>query len=147
MGLVAYIVRRFSPLLNLRCRLTGSDGRRHDPASIGVLGECIACAWLRAQGAKVLYQNYRAPQGGEVDIVARERRLLLFTEVKTRTSVAHGRPYEAVDNKKRKLIRRGANDWLKQLGTREVPWRCDVIEVVLTEGEKPHVHRVENAFS
>jgi hypothetical protein len=44
------------------------------------------------------------------------------------------------------LIERGANEWLRLLGTREIPWRFDVIEVILTDGEKPYVHRVENIF-
>ncbi len=126
--------------------MTGPDGNRIDSAAIGELGERIARDWLRASGAKVLYRNFRAPGGGEVDIVARDGRLLLFTEVKTRTTTGYGRPLEAVDGKKRRLIRKGANAWLSQLGTREIPWRFDVIEVVLLDGEKPRVHRVENAF-
>lgn len=126
--------------------MTASDGKRIASPEVGRLGERIARDWLRARGAKVLYRNFRAPNGGEVDIVAREGRLLLFTEVKTRTRTDHGRPLEAVDEKKRRLIRRGANAWLRQLGTREIPWRFDVIEVVLLDGEKPAVHRVENAF-
>lgn len=95
---------------------------------------------------KILYRNFRAPRGGEVDIVAREGRSLLFTEVKTRRAGGPGRPLEAVNENKRRLIRRGANEWLRLLGTREIPWRFDVIEVVLEEGEKPRIHRVENAF-
>jgi putative endonuclease len=126
--------------------LTGKDGRRLEPAEIGRMGERIARAWLRSRGAKVLFCNYRAPRGGEVDIVARQGKLLLFTEVKTRTSTDFGRPLEAVDKPKRRLIRRGANSWLAELGTREIPWRFDVIEVILQDGEKPRVHRVENAF-
>lgn len=126
--------------------MTTPDGERLDSAAIGELGERIARAWLRARGVKVLYRNFRAPGGGEVDIVAREGTLLLFSEVKTRTRTDFGRPLDAVDEKKRALIRRGANEWLKQLRTREIPWRFDVIEVVLLEGEKPKVHRVENAF-
>lgn len=99
-----------------------------------------------ANGAKILYCNFRAPRGGEVDIVAREGKCLLFTEVKTRRAGGPGRPLEAVNEAKRRLIRRGANEWLRLLGTREIPWRFDVIEVILEEGEKPRVHRVENAF-
>lgn len=94
----------------------------------------------------MLYRNFRAPRGGEVDIVARDGDLLLFTEVKTRTRTDFGRPLAAVDEKKRRLIRRGANAWLRQLGTREIPWRFDVIEVVLIDGKKPQVERIENAF-
>ncbi|MCH7225378.1 YraN family protein [Haloferula sp. A504] len=126
--------------------MTTPDGARLDSAAIGELGERIARDWLRARGVKVLYQNFRAPGGGEVDLVAREGRVLLFTEVKTRTRTDFGRPLDAVGEKKQALIRRGANEWLKQLRTREIPWRFDVIEVILLEGEKPKVHRVENAF-
>lgn len=114
---------------------------------MGELGERIARAWLRARGVKLLYRNFRAPSGGEVDVVAREGKVLLFTEVKTRTSVDHGRPLEAVDRAKQSLIKRGANEWLRLLGTREIPWRFDVIEVVLLDGQRPKVHRVENAFA
>lgn len=113
---------------------------------IGELGERIACAWLRANGCKVLYRNFRGPKGGELDIVARDDRVLAFVEVKTRTSAAWGRPLDAVDKEKQRLIERGANAWLRLLGTREIPWRFDVAEVVLVEGEPPKVNLVKNAF-
>jgi biotin carboxylase len=90
--------------------------------------------------------NFRAPGGGEVDIVAREGRVLLFIEVKTRTSESFGRPLDAVGARKQKLIKRGANAWLKSLGTRELPWRFDVIEIHLRDGARPRVNRVENVF-
>ena len=66
--------------------------------------------------------------------------------VKTRTRAEGGRPLDAVDRKKQALIRRGANEWLRLLGTREGPWRFDVMEVILLEGEAPKLHLVENAF-
>jgi len=124
--------------------LTGPEGEELTPAEVGRLGERIAAAWLRARGAKLLQRNFRAPQGGEVDLVARAGRTLLFVEVKTRRSREFGRPLEAVNRKKRELIRRGVNEWLRLLGTRELPWRCDVIEVILVDGERPDVNRVEN---
>ncbi|WP_035603106.1 YraN family protein [Haloferula sp. BvORR071] len=117
-----------------------------DSGALGRFGERIARAYLRSQGAKVLYANFRAPRGGEVDVVAREGKLLVFAEVKTRRAGGMGRPLDAVDREKQRLIERGANEWLRQLGTREIPWRFDVIEVILTHGEKPLVRRVENAF-
>ena len=94
----------------------------------------------------MIYRNFRAPGGGEVDLVARERNVLLFVEVKTRTGEGHGRPLEAVNREKRDLIRRGAREWLRLLGTRQIPWRFDVVEVLLTDGEKPTVNWVRNAF-
>jgi putative endonuclease len=126
--------------------LTKADGSALEPREIGELGERIACAWLRAHGCKVLYRNFRGPKGGELDIVARDGRVLAFVEVKTRTAGAWGRPLDAVDREKQRLIQRGANAWLHLLGTREIPWRFDVAEVMLDDGEKPRVNLVKNAF-
>lgn len=119
---------------------------RLDHLAIGELGEQIAAAYLRGEGRKVLYRNFRAPKGGEVDIVARDGAVLSFVEVKTRTHDTYGRPLDAVDREKERLIERGANAWLKLLGTREIPWRFDVAEVILKEGELPKVNVVRNAF-
>ena len=57
-----------------------------------------------------------------------------------------GRPLDAVDQAKQELIERGANSWLKLLKTRNIPWRFDVIEVIVEEGRLPRVNRVENVF-
>jgi putative endonuclease len=145
-GLVAFIVARFSRLLNSPCRLIHNDDSAWTPQEVGEFGERVACQWLRSQGEKVLYRNYRAPHGGEVDIVARRGKLLLFIEVKTRRAGGVGRPLDAVDRSKQELIERGANSWLKLLKTRRIPWRFDVIEVILKEGKPPIVNRVENIF-
>lgn len=113
---------------------------------IGDLGERIACARLKADGRKVLYRNYRGPRGGEVDIVARDGDTLAFVEVKTRTRRGYGRPLDAVDASKQELIERGANSWLHLLGTRDIPWRFDVVEVILEENKLPDVNVVLNVF-
>ena len=113
---------------------------------MGARGEVIATAWLRANRCKVLARNFRAPKGGEVDIVAREGKVLLFVEVKTRREGSPIRPYDAVGKDKQRLIERGANAWLKRLRTRALPWRFDVIEIWLADGEKPRVNRIRDAF-
>lgn len=113
---------------------------------MGDYGERVAVDWLRARGCKILARNFKATKGGEVDIVASFEGQLLFTEVKTRHKDAMIRGLAAVNRKKQRLILRGANEWLRRLGTREVPWRFDVIEVEVEEGEKPEVQRIENVF-
>lgn len=143
MGLAAFIAKRFSRLLNAPYRRRG--GQDHHLAT-GALGERIARVFLKGEGRKILYHNFRAPRGGEIDIVARDGEVLTFVEVKTRSTEEFGRPLEAVDKKKQRLIRNGANEWLRLLGTREIPWRFDVVEVVLQEGERPRVNVVVNAF-
>lgn len=126
--------------------MADAAGNPRDRIWIGKYGEDVAAAWLRADGAKILARNHRGRRRGEVDIVARQGNLLLFIEVKTRRAGARIRPLDAVDRKKRTLIERGANDWLRRLRTRELMWRFDVIEILLTDGEKPVVKRIADAF-
>lgn len=115
-------------------------------AEIGTLGEELAAAWLRKNGRKVLYRNFRAPHGGEVDIVCRHKDVLAFVEVKTRTSEAFGRPADAVNADKQRLIQRGAQEWLRLLGRPKIKFRFDIVEVLLINGELPKVGVIENAF-
>jgi putative endonuclease len=145
-ALVATIVARFSPSLNSPCRLTTADGQSRDRIWVGNYGEQVATAWLRSKRCKILARNFRGPRKGEVDIVARDRKLLLFVEVKTRREGARIRGLDAVGRDKQSLIERGANAWLKQLGTRNIPWRFDVIEVVVEDGKKPSINHVKDAF-
>jgi putative endonuclease len=81
-----------------------------------------------------------------VDVVARDGEELVIVEVKTRRAGAPGRPMDAVDLKKQRLIRRGANAWLGLLGNRELPWRFDVVEVIVEHGRRARVSWVKNAF-
>jgi len=126
--------------------LKTADGRFRDRIWLGNFGEKVAVDWLLTQRCKVLVQNFRGPKRGEVDIIARDGKLLLFIEVKTRREGSKIRPLDAVNREKQGLIERGANAWLKQLGHRNLPWRFDVIEVYVQEGEKPRVNHVKDAF-
>lgn len=126
--------------------MTGPDGEERDRGWLGGYGERVAAAWLRARGCRVLARNFRAPRGGEVDVIARDGRLLLFVEVKTRRKGAKVRGFDAVDREKQALIERGANRWLRRLGTRQLPWRFDVIEVTVEDGERPEVNWIRDAF-
>ncbi|MBT8044749.1 MAG: YraN family protein, partial [Verrucomicrobiae bacterium] len=114
--------------------MTTKTGEKLSHTEIGALGERIALARLKADGRKILYKNYRGPKGGEVDIVARDGDTLSFVEVKTRTRRGYGRPLDAVDVAKQELIERGANSWLHLLGNRNILWRFDVVEVILSDG-------------
>ena len=116
---------------------------------LGQRGERAAARFLRRRGYKVLYRNYRAPRGGEVDITCRHGNTLVFVEVKTRTVSANakGRPADAVDHTKRKLITRGARAWLRMLDNPEIAYRFDIVEVLTAPGEKPSCHVIEGAFT
>lgn len=102
--------------------------------------------YLRRQGMKLLRRNFRAPRGGEVDIVCREGEVLVFAEVKTRTTLDFGRPASAVNKGKQRLITRGGMAWLRLLDIPEIDFRFDIVEVVLTDGEVPDINLIRNAF-
>lgn len=115
---------------------------------MGREGERRAARHLRRHGYRVLYKNFRAPHGGEVDIVCRDKTcdVLAFVEVKTRTSTAFGAPGEAVTREKQKLIARGALAWLELLGNPDhITFRFDIVEIVF-ENNKPSFHIIKDAF-
>lgn len=129
-----------------RCQPLKILGKDLSRPEIGELGEILAAKHLRQLGRKVLFRNYRGVHRGEVDIVARHGQTLTFVEVKTRTSTAFGRPADAVNAEKQRLIQRGAQDWLRQLGNPRLSFRFDIAEVILIPGEVPYIHLIENAF-
>ena len=145
MAPVRFIAARFSRLLN--SLWTSEDMEKSDRAAIGRRGEDVAAKWLWSKGCKVLWRNYRGPDDGEVDIVCRHGKILAFVEVKTRTSTAFGRPAQAVTPEKQALILRGASAWLRLLGCPDIPWRYDVVEVLLIPGNRPQVNWIQAAFN
>ncbi|MDF1656290.1 MAG: YraN family protein [Verrucomicrobiales bacterium] len=114
---------------------------------VGETGERLAGKQIHRRGGKVLFRNFRAPKGGEVDIVYRDEETLVFAEVKTRTSDQFGRPGDAVDREKERLIIRGANAWLRELNLPSVLFRFDVIEVFLLPGKQVEVKINKDAFT
>jgi putative endonuclease len=112
----------------------------------GVRGEKLASRFLRRNGYKILYRNFKGRSGGEIDIVCRDRDTLVFVEVKTRTREDFGRPFTAVDRQKRKRISRGALNWLRMLDNPDIFFRFDIVEVLVTEDDGPRIELIKNAF-
>src|SRR5438094_10609043 len=83
----------------------------------GAHGEKLACRFLRHNGYKILYRNFKGRSGGEIDIVCRDDDTLVFVEVKTRTREDFGRPIASVDREKQKRISRGCINWLRMQDT------------------------------
>ena len=120
-----------------------SPGKGH--LELGRWGERRAARHLRSRGWKILRRNFRAPGGGEVDLVCRDGDTLVFAEVKTRRSEEMGRPLDAVDEKKQRLIRQGALHWLHLLDLPDITFRFDVVEVLA--GEIVEIRVIESAFT
>lgn len=155
MGLVRSIAALFSRFSNSRSpstERTGSanpEGRTAPNAAhaLGRLGEDLAAKHLKRSRYKVLYRNFRAPGGGEVDVVCRDRDTdeLVFAEVKTRQSRDFADPAAAVNRDKQELIARGALAWLRLLDYPDIRYRFDIIEVIITPSHR-EVVIIKNAF-
>ncbi|MEW6600814.1 MAG: YraN family protein [Nitrospirota bacterium] len=110
---------------------------------LGQRGEGLAVQFLRKRGYKIIAQNYKT-RIGEIDIIAMEGDTLVFVEVKTRESIAYGRPFEAVDYFKKKKIANVALLYLKKL--KEIPpCRFDVVSVYYAEG-RAECELIKDAF-
>jgi putative endonuclease len=102
---------------------------RHDTRALGAHGEELAAKWYTARGYDVLARNWRSPVG-ELDLVLGRGPLVVFCEVKARTSRSFGGGVEAVTGAKRARLRRLAAAWLaahRPDGEREI--RFDVVAV------------------
>jgi len=100
----------------------------------GIDGESLAAAWYEARGYEVLAKNWRCRQG-ELDLVLRNGRQVVFCEVKKRMGVAFGTPAEAVTHEKRQRIRHLAARWLEDAKPRPAEIRFDVVAVLGDEIE------------
>ena len=103
-------------------------------------GEARAAKFLKKKKYKILETNFTAP-GGEIDIIALDKNIIVFAEVKTRYSDEFGLPREAVTKEKQRHIARTALAYLQMNKLTGTPVRFDVIEV--TDGGVTHI---ENAF-
>jgi REP-associated tyrosine transposase len=111
---------------------------------LGETGEHLAAATLKKQGYKVLERNYRTPLG-EIDLIARHQEVLVFIEVKTRTSARFGPAQEAVHYGKQARLRKLADYYLKQKRLGEIAVRFDVVGILWQDG-KPQVEVIQDAF-
>jgi putative endonuclease len=114
--------------------------------TLGRKGEKMAAEYLRRNGFRVLYRNFRSRRGGEIDLVCRDRRAktLVFVEVKTRTTDVFGPPHTGVTRAQQDRIIHGAKEWLRLLNDPQVPYRFDVVEVLIKP--TPKVHLIRGAF-
>lgn len=115
-------------------------------ADTGRLGERIAAEYLAGQKYEILVKNYRK-SFGEVDIIAREREVLVFVEVKTRKASAYCPPLEAVDARKQRRLSRIAQEYLLSRRMDDIPARFDVIAIVLNQNNQPvTIEHIRDAF-
>jgi len=111
---------------------------------LGQTGESLAAWYLKKNGYKIIEQNYRTPLG-EIDIIAREKKIIVFVEVKSRRSVRFGNPKWAVTPQKQRKISRVALQYLKSTRQMNKSARFDVV-AVSSNRDEPQIEIVKNAF-
>lgn len=107
----------------------------------------MAAEYLRKKRFKILAQGYRC-RFGEIDLIAQDRKYLVFVEVKLRKSANFAVAREYVDRRKQDKIRITASLYLSQNPTNLQP-RFDIIEIYAPEGTKtlkPAIEHMEDAF-
>ncbi len=100
------------------------------PINIGKLGEQKALLYLKDKGYFIVTKNFKS-KFGEIDIIASKDRCLYFIEVKTRTNIAKGMPYEAVNSTKIKHIEMAAKYYLLKNSYKDYKLKIGVISILI----------------
>lgn len=119
--------------------------KRPEHQRTGSRGEEDAYFHLRKLGYVMVARNYRTPRHrGEIDLIAWDRDVLCFIEVKTRTSHDVKPAEAAVDRHKRREIAQVARDYLRHLP--ECQWRFDIVSVYYDgRSRRPQIEVFRNA--
>ncbi len=111
---------------------------------LGKKGEDLAVRFLKKRGYHIIDRNY-ACKMGEMDIIAREKDVLVFVEVKTRTSAIFGPPQLAVNPKKQSQMSKVALHFQKEKNLEDAKARFDVVAILL--GQKgAEIELIKDAF-
>lgn len=110
----------------------------------GKRGEELAERFLKKKGYKIVERNYRCANG-EVDLIALDRRVIVFVEVKTRAAHGYGSPLEAVAFYKQRKMIAAAQYFLHEKKLHQRDARFDVIGISWL-GAEPQVEHIQNAF-
>lgn len=121
------------------------SGDGSDNLTLGARGEAIAAAYLQGQKFTIIARNFRC-KTGEVDIVARDGKTIVFVEVKTRRTLAFGAPQASVTPFKQRQISKAALTWLARNRLYEASARFDVIAILLRDHQVPQIDHIRNAF-
>jgi len=114
-------------------------------SSLGELGESIAVTFLKGAGFSIVERNFTCVCG-ELDIVARDGRVIVFVEVKCRKNRIYGPPQLAVTPFKQRQISKAALVWLSKRRLYDAEARFDVVAIVVHEHDLPEIEHIRNAF-
>jgi len=123
-----------------------------DKSFIGKFGEDLACQYLKNKGYTIIERNFRK-KWGELDIIAKNRGVLVFVEVKTmrqsgnENSAKELNPENQLTVAKYKKLKRAASLYAgrnQNLVDDKKGWRIDLIAIDLMENQNPRIRHYEN---
>ena len=115
---------------------------------LGRKGEEEAVKFIKKQGYRILQTNFKT-KSGEIDIIAEDKKVVAFIEVKTRATGEYGSPLEAVNYHKRKKIALVANQFLTRHKVENRECRFDIV-AILARSDDPktwEIDLIKDAFS
>ena len=111
--------------------------------SKGKFGENIAVDYLKQNGYKIVSTNWHYSKNAEIDIIAEENKnTLVFVEVKTRTTLNYGHPFEAIDKRKIEKIHIAILGYLGIIDKKYSSYRIDGIAI--TGLDSPVIEHIKN---
>lgn len=113
---------------------------------LGRRGENLACRLLKEKNYDILCRNYKV-KSGEIDIVARDGGVLVFVEVKTLRDTTRSRPAVNLKFHQKRRIFRAAGNYLRAIGNPGVPFRFDLVELVLSAWRVHEIRHWTEHFS
>lgn len=111
--------------------------------ALGAKGESIAEEYLIELKYKILDKNYRC-KFGEIDLVVYKNGVYVFVEVKTRKTLAYGRPVEAINYEKKKHLLYSAQSYIQSHNLKDCNYQFDAIEVIILSKDSVEVNHIPN---
>ncbi len=125
--------------------MVSSESPKIDNKTLGERGEEQAVAYLKGEKFAIVERNYRC-KSGEIDIVAKDGKTLVFVEVKTRRNELFGPPQLAVTRFKQRQLSKAALTWLAKNNKHNSIARFDVVAILLREDQTPEINHIRDAF-
>jgi len=111
---------------------------------LGRKGELMAKLYLEQQGYEIMDENWCHGKA-EIDLIAYKDKVIIFTEVKTRTGTGFGEPEDFVDNRKQRLLADAADEYI-YLMNHQGEVRFDIIAILFRNEENYKLNHIEDAF-
>jgi putative endonuclease len=111
---------------------------------LGRRGESLAKTFLEGLGYEILDENWTHGKA-EVDLIAYKDKIIIFTEVKTRTGNRFGEPEDFVDTRKQRLLADAADEYI-YLMDHQGEVRFDIISVLFDRNNNYTLKHIEDAF-